>query len=66
MGNSPRILPRDYGYHINSCKRVLRNKVYQTLADKIPGYTIVDFDLKSCYTSILLGLYSGSLQALQL
>lgn len=56
MGLSPRILPINYGNTINSIKRILRDYAYQTLAKSNTNYVIVDYDLKSCYTTILLGL----------
>lgn len=66
MGNSPRILPIDYGKSINNTKRLLRHEIYKILASKLEGYNIVDFDLKSCYTSILLGLYPKPLESIQM
>ena len=65
MGTSPRVVPKNYGQTINNTKKVLRESLYQKMADLAPKYSIVDFDLKSCYTSILLGLYPKSLESLQ-
>jgi hypothetical protein len=65
MGNSPRIIPVNYGYSINTTKRILRDNIYDRIATLDENYSIVDFDLKSCYTSILLGLYPKDLSALQ-
>lgn len=69
MGTSPRILPKTYGHTINNVKGLIREEIYSYLAsilrpeDKI----IIDFDLVSCYTAILLiGLYPYELKALQM
>lgn len=62
---SPRIIPERDGNTINNTKRILRNQVYQILATSNEQYIIIDFDLKSCYTSILLGLYPGPLEEIQ-
>nr|YP_009478058.1 hypothetical protein AnanMp22 [Anthoceros angustus]AVP12834.1 hypothetical protein AnanMp22 [Anthoceros angustus] len=63
MGISPRILPVSYGESINFSKRFLREKVYAhlgcSLRDK--GLVIIDLDLVSCFTSILLGLFPEEL-----
>lgn len=56
MQLSPRIIPLNYGQSINGVKKLLRMDIYQRIANLNPRYTIVDFDLKSCYPSILLGL----------
>jgi hypothetical protein len=69
MGNSPRIIPVNYGQTLNNTKKVLRENLYERMVNLIPDYTIIDFDLKSCYTSILLGLYPAEfaeLKSLQL
>jgi phage/plasmid-associated DNA primase len=55
LGLSPRILPVNYGHSFNSVKKVLREKAYSDVVPK--GMVILDMDLKSCYTSILLGLF---------
>ena len=67
MGTSPRILPVSYGDSINSAKRVVREYVYTLMGKELleKGYQIVDLDLKSCYTSILLGLYPQETRRLQ-
>jgi hypothetical protein len=65
MGNSPRIVPINYGQTINNVKRLIRNNVYQRMTSLDNNYCIIDFDLKSCYTSILLGLYPKELSSLQ-
>jgi hypothetical protein len=65
MGNSPRIIPINYGQTINNTKRLIRNDIYQRMASLDKKYCIIDFDLKSCYTSILLGLYTKELSSLQ-
>lgn len=68
MGISPRILPINYGDTLNNTKKILRNEVFALMnkeANLKYKMTIVDFDLKSCYTSILLGLYPKHLQVIQ-
>ncbi len=65
MGVSPRIIPINYGDTLNNTKRILRNKVYGIMSNHLEDYKIVDFDLKSCYTSILLGLYPEPLNAVK-
>jgi P4 family phage/plasmid primase-like protien len=68
MGLSPRLVPVSYGNSINSTKKIVRKTVY-TLLGKLAsdrGYYLVDLDLKSCYTSILLGLYPKELEVMQL
>ncbi len=65
MGISPRIIPVNYGDTLNNTKRILRNKVYSIMSNHMEQYSIVDFDLKSCYTSILLGLYPEPLNAVR-
>lgn len=57
LGVSPRIIPTNYGKSINSVKRVLREYAYSYVSERCPDIEIIDIDLKSCYTSILLGLY---------
>jgi len=60
MGISPRILPVKYGEVLYSVKGSLRETIIEFLRAKIKNkaYYLVDFDIKSCFTSILLGLYS--------
>ena len=67
MGNSPRIIPKSYGDTINSAKRVVRDYVYTQMGKKGTeiGYHLVDLDLKSCFTSILLGLYPDDTRFIQ-
>lgn len=64
MGLSPRIYPTAYGNSVNNVKRLIREEAYSFLAQHVDT-NIVDFDLKSCFTSILLGLYPKELEALQ-
>lgn len=68
MGVSPRILPISYGSSINNTKRILRQEIYSHLGKYLNGQNkvIVDLDLRSCYTSIVIGLYPKSLEALQM
>jgi len=66
MGNSPRIIPVNYGQSINNTKRLIRDDVYNRIATLNKDYVVVDFDLKSCYTSILLGLYPKEMSSVQL
>lgn len=61
LGLSPRIIPMKYGENFNSVKKFLRFKAYEFVIKRFPGYTILDVDLKSCYTSILLGLFPQKL-----
>ena len=56
MGTSPRIMPVSVGQSINAVKPILRYEYYQKLADAHEGFSILDLDLKSCHTSILLGV----------
>jgi hypothetical protein len=49
-----------YGDSINNTKRVVRNLCYEEIGKHALEYNdmvILDLDLASCYTSILLGLY---------
>ena len=68
MGISPRISPIRYGDSINSTKKLVRNYGYRLAASvfKEYGFSIVDVDLRSAYTSVLLGLYPEDLQRLGL
>ena len=67
MGNSPRVIPTSYGKSLNGCKKMLRDYVYGQIARSLQkdGYVLVDLDLKSCYRSILIGLYPDLLEHLQ-
>lgn len=67
MGVSPRLLPVAYGKSINNCKRALRLQAYEQLGDFFAkeGFVLLDLDLTSCYTSILLGLFPQDLEAIQ-
>jgi hypothetical protein len=65
MGNSPRGVPSHYSQTINNNKKVLRWDIYTRLAEYDKSYKIVDFDLVSGYTSILVGLYRNVFEALQ-
>lgn len=68
MGISPRIIPVSYKDSVNSMKKVLRNEGYRQLSvytlDRY-NKVVVDLDLKACYLSILLGLYSRELSTIQ-
>ncbi len=69
MGVSPRIVPIAYRDTVNNTKKVLRTMCYELLGDYAfheKGMVLLDLDLVSCYTSILLGLYPDHLRALQL
>lgn len=68
MGTSPRILPAGYGSSMNSTKRILRQEVYYHLGKSLneDNKVIMDLDLRSCYTSIVIGLYPKPLEALQI
>lgn len=64
MGTSPRIQPQTGDFSPNSVKRHVRTTFLTWLGDVLAretGYTIVDYDLVSCYTSILRGLYGDYL-----
>lgn len=67
LGVSPRILPISYGNTINSTKRLVRERVYINMGEAAleHGKVLVDLDIVSCYTSILLGLYPDHLRAIQ-
>jgi hypothetical protein len=54
MGVSPRIIPKSYGKSINNSKSILREMIYEKISEHDTSKVIVDFDLKSCYTSIRL------------
>ena len=69
MSLSPRIIRVTYGQTINFTKKAVRNACYEDLGNicahlKNPR-VILDLDLVSCYTSIMVGLYPQSLEALQ-
>ncbi len=67
MGVSPRLLPVAYVQSINNSKRALRHQAYQQLGQFLyeRGLVLLDLDLTSGYTSILLGLYPQDLEAIQ-
>ena len=62
MGLSPRIAPQNYGDSINSVKKFIRQKAYSHATENLQDYIILDIDLKSCYTAILLGLFPIEMQ----
>lgn len=62
MGQSPRIAPQNYGDSINSVKKFVRQKAYSHITENLQDYIILDIDLKSCYTAILLGLFPIEMQ----
>lgn len=68
MALSPRIIPQNYGSSLNSAKKKVRDYVYTHMGTEAQkkGFLLVDLDLKSCHTSILLGLYPDHLRVLQL
>jgi hypothetical protein len=57
MGDSPRIICVRHSLSSNAVKKPLRNAVYSLAAVQAAkdGWAIADVDLKSCYTSVLLG-----------
>ena len=68
MGVSPRISPVSYGNTINNVKRLIREEAYSylgELANREFKAKILDLDLKSCFTSIIIGLYPQELEVLQ-
>ena len=65
MGMSPRVLPQKYGETMNSAKKFIRHKSYLHVTSRLTDYTILDIDLKSCYTAILLGLFPLEMQRIR-
>ena len=65
MGLSPRILPQGYGESFNSVKRFLREQAYLFIHKDTDEYVVLDIDLKSCYTAILLGLFPDELYSIK-
>ncbi len=58
MGDSPRVISARHSLSSNAVKKPLRRAVYSWAAVQAErdGFALVDVDLKSCYTSIWLGL----------
>lgn len=68
MGVSPRIVPNSYKDSVQSVKKFLRDRIYNHLSiysQREFNYSIIDLDIKSCYISILLGLYPEDLGIVQ-
>ena len=65
MGTSPRILPVNYGQTINNFKRAFRTKCYEKIPKLVNNYVVVDFDLCSCYNTIVLGLFPEELTTIK-
>jgi P4 family phage/plasmid primase-like protien len=67
MGISPRISPISYGNSINNVKRLIKEEAYSYMGQhaSLMNARILDLDLKSCFTSIILGLYPKGLEVLQ-
>jgi phage/plasmid-associated DNA primase len=65
LGISPRLIPVNYGKTINNVKKVIRDLAYEKSVSLDKERVIVDLDIKSCYTSILLGLYPDHLNRIQ-
>lgn len=68
MGVSPRISPISYGNTVNNVKRLIREEAYSYLgehANREFNAKILDLDLKSCFTSIIIGLYPKELEVVQ-
>lgn len=68
MATSPRIYPQSYGDSVNHVKRIVREEAYSYMGEvacREFNCKILDYDLKSCFTSLLLGLYTKELQVLQ-
>jgi hypothetical protein len=61
MGASPRIVPYNYGKTVNSCSRITRNHFFFELSNIVrdSNYILIDVDLKACFTSLVLGLFSN-------
>jgi len=67
MGTSPRILPLHYGKTLNSTKKMFREHIYALIPGLLDNkFTVIDFDLKSCYNSILIGLYPDDLSNIKM
>lgn len=59
-GTSPRLQPTSGEFSFNSIKRSARSTLFTRLGDLLArklDYVIVDYDIKSCYTAVLLGLF---------
>ena len=67
MRTSLRISPVMYGDSIVSTKKIVRHFGYKKAASVYEsyGYTLVDVDLRSTYTAVLLGLYPKELYRLR-
>lgn len=65
LGISPRLIPVNYGKSINNVKKIIREMAYKKSINLEKDRVIVDLDIKSCYTSILLGLYPDHLNRIQ-
>jgi len=64
LGVSPRIQPQNYGKTINSFNSIFRTYLFKQIGsyrNKKFGMVLLDLDLVSWYTSILLGLYPDKL-----
>lgn len=61
LGQSPRITPNNTR-HLTSVSSKVRNYVYNYIVNSPYGdnYKLVQFDLRSCFTHILLGLYPNA------
>lgn len=58
-GTSPRIVPEKYGNYLNSINKEFKTQIFRKLGEYAREYKmiILDLDLVSCYTCIILGLY---------
>lgn len=65
LGISPRLIPVNYGKSINNVKKIIRDLAYEKSVSLDGERVIVDLDIRSCYTSILLGLYPDHLNRIQ-
>lgn len=64
MAASPRIHPLKRGGGPNAVKRSLRSEIFRRSGDWMEReheMVLVDFDLKACYTSVILGLFPEEL-----
>ena len=68
MGLSPRIIPISYKHSLNSVNKSVRKELLRRCANYLEqkGYSLIDLDLRSCYTTVLVGLLPNVLAELRL
>lgn len=60
LGGSPRIQPTNYKYAINGMNKSFRNMMFMRIGDFLVSQhqmVILDLDLVSCYTTVLIALF---------